>query len=157
MPLKPLDNISNGILAICTPITYHHLAHLLNRSIKSNVFLIELECSLSYFLNRESKMMRTITGTYLKVHVNPKIQVFLNTRYKRHVTDATHMPRRFGFCCILVACFLSKIAPSWMWKMYVMGETLNFMDIVVLWCFGRWIGDTRAFSTVNWRFYNSES
>ena len=86
----------------------------------------------------------------LKVHVNPKIQVFLNT-CKSRVTDATHTHRMFGFCCILVACFRSKIAPSWMWKMYVIGETLNYMDIVVLWCFGRWIGDTRVFSTANWR------
>ena len=49
MPLKLLDNISNGNLALCTPITYRHLAYLLNQSIKSNVFLIELECSESLF------------------------------------------------------------------------------------------------------------
>ena len=29
--------------------------------------------------------------------------------------------RCFGFCCILVTCFPSKIAPFWMWRVYVMG------------------------------------
>ena len=56
-----------------------------------------------------------------------------------------------GLCCAHSLVFGLKIAPFWMWRMYAMGETLNFMDIVVLWRFGRWIGDTRAFSTVNWR------
>ena len=65
--------------------------------------------------------------------------------------DTTHTHGRIRFRCISVACFRSKIALFWMWRMYVMGEALNFMDIVVLWWFDRWIGDTKAFSIVNWR------
>ena len=65
--------------------------------------------------------------------------------------DMTHTHGRIRFRCILVPCFRSKVAPFWMWRMYVMGEAFDFMDIVVLWWFGRWIGDTKAFSIVNWR------
>ena len=51
-------------------------------------------------------------------------------QFNGRVTDASDTHRRFGFCCILVACFRPTIAPFWMWRMHVMEET--FMDIVVL-------------------------